>query len=78
MGDSHDIGGGGSKGFFGAFVFLVLVHLCFPGVETVLASVEQHAVAIINIEITIRTTNLPFITASSRNYNNNNQAFLKQ
>ena len=42
MGDSHGVGGGAAKGLLGALALLVLVHFCLPGVEAVLAAVEQH------------------------------------
>ena len=43
--DSVDLCGGLAERFLGAFVFLVDVHLCFPGVEAVLVLIDYHAVA---------------------------------
>jgi hypothetical protein len=42
MGDVFDGGDCGSEGFLGALVFLVDVHFGLPGVEGVLALVEDH------------------------------------
>jgi len=44
--DSVDLCDGLAEKFLGAFVFLVDVHLCFPGVVAILVLIKYHAVAI--------------------------------